>query len=491
MAILGTPLLLGSAMVSSAGADGEAVFEMREVSPFEATGSQVLVQGQYARCETGPNESVKVYPELKSKQPLYGVVKFSRNHVKPEAGVEYHFVIDESGDVAPAEEPSLLQTPSDAICESGSGLAKPTPMENTYDRMYFDVNRDLDLTNDGVLRPAENPPAVVIPSRQAKQKVVFEDIALTFDFGAEIGSRPFPVLPRLIVSEYQGKDYVTLSFIAKTARQGRIRIGPREYDVVLGQTDEITGRFDHPLTAIVFAPTRNRHERKWWLGALYQMRQVDGAYYTISTTPLGDRLIVKQYDGNFGVLRLGSGGRDIKDFNMWGQLESENTYLVVGRLTNDLAIPESVREWRTPVGDYFTPSLTIKFGGLRIYASYNNHSDGVPSDWERARAYNIKIRKDEPFVLDFSNEPEVMFASPAKDQTFKVDEEIEVKAVLIDPILDIMIRELDDTTRTQEEFVELPDGTKRTVTGRLSLDPMVTITNSSGKVVSAGKMPFG
>ncbi len=76
----------------------------------------------------------------------------------------------------------------------------------------------------------------------------------------------------------------------------------------------------------------------------------------------------------------------------------------------------------------------------------------------RTRTYGIKIRKDEPFVLDFSNKPEVLFASPAKDKTFKPGEEISVKAVLVDPVLDIMIRRLNDTTRKKKETIKYGDG---------------------------------
>jgi len=500
LAILGIPLLLGSVLVRPAGADGEAVFEMREVAVFESTQSQELARGQYAQCETEPDEKVKVYPKLKSKRPLYGVIKFARDPYEPESGVEYRFVVDESGDAAPtdvppAKESSLLETLSDALRGSSNTRSKPkpTPLENTYDRLYFDLNRDLDLTNDPVLQPAKNPPSGAIPSWDAKQKVVFEDLALALDFGAEIGTRPFPVLPRLIVSEYEAEDYGTLYFIAKTARQGRIRIGPTEYDAVLGQRYLVTGRFDLPSTTMLLTSTEGRSQREWWWGAdeLCAMREVDGKYYTASTTPLGDKLIVKPYEGDVGVLKTGPGGRDIEDFKVRGSIRSKKTALAVGTRTVDQGDYEAVQECRLPVGDYLASYLTFDFGGLRIGVSDNYHSDGTPRDTERTRLYNIKIRKDRPFVLDFSHKPEVMFASPAKDQAFKPDEEIEVKAVLTDPALDIMIRDLDDTTRTQEESTNVPGGGERTITRQLSLDPMVTITNSSGKVVSEGKMPFG
>jgi hypothetical protein len=110
---------------------------------------------------------------------------------------------------------------------------------------------------------------------------------------------------------------------------------------------------------------------------------------------------------------------------------------------------------------------------------------------ERRRVYAIQIRKDKPFVLDFSNKPEVVFASPAKDQTLKPGDTMRVAAVLTDPGLDIMIRGVNDTGRKQKEVYKLAEGKEHSYERPLALDPKVTITNSSGKQVAEGKMPFG
>ena len=67
-------------------------------------------------------------------------------------------------------------------------------------------------------------------------------------------------------------------------------------------------------------------------------------------------------------------------------------------------------------------------------------------------------------------------------------EELEVKAVLIDPKLDIMIRGLEDTTRKQ---TQTPDGRPLNYQRNLSLDPKVLITRTNGEKVAEGVMPFG
>jgi len=52
----------------------------------------------------------------------------------------------------------------------------------------------------------------------------------------------------------------------------------------------------------------------------------------------------------------------------------------------------------------------------------------------------------------------------------------------VDPKLDAMIRELDDTTRKENS-----NGYQH----NLSLDPTVVITRANGEKVASGVMPFG
>jgi hypothetical protein len=219
---------------------------------------------------------------------------------------------------------------------------------------------------------------------------------------------------------------------------------------------------------------------------------IDGELYTISATPLGDKLIVKPYRGEFGVFKIGTGGRDIKDSSFQGSFGSQ-TMEISFRPEHGPpeAKEEKIKECKLPVGDYLPAYVSVNYGRLRIGFSDNYHSDRKPLNSERKRNYCIKIRKDEPFVFDFSNKPEVLFASPAKDKTFKPGEEVSVRAVLIDPVLDIMIRDLDDTTRKKEETIKDGNGRESTSASDLSLDPTITITDSSGNTVAEGPMPFG
>jgi len=81
--------------------------------------------------------------------------------------------------------------------------------------------------------------------------------------------------------------------------------------------------------------------------------------------------------------------------------------------------------------------------------------------------------------------------SPAKDYRIKPGEQLTVKAVLIDPELDIMIRRLTDTSRKEKQEETTPGGRKRTLWRDVSLDPKVVITRADGQRVAEGVMPFG
>ena len=82
----------------------------------------------------------------------------------------------------------------------------------------------------------------------------------------------------------------------------------------------------------------------------------------------------------------------------------------------------------------------------------------------------VRIRATQPFVLDFSGKPQVLFALPARNQRVQCGSTLLVKGVLIDPALDVMFRFI-----RQER----------------QLDPTVVIKRANGEIVARGTMPFG
>ncbi|MCR4415366.1 MAG: hypothetical protein NUV77_23390 [Thermoguttaceae bacterium] len=496
----------GTAGESKPAAD-EAVFELREVSVLDWAPSHrgiPFTRGQNADLSREPDKAVKAYPKLKSKTPLYGKVKFDWYPGQRE-GIEYRFVLDESGEAPPtetdkpeakpAEEKSLLKSLGQTLLGSKAAPVPPPelpPKRSSYDRLYFDLNRDLDLSNDPPVAAMKDPKWQALPPWSAVEKQMFDCLAVEFDFGPGLGKRPFRVLPWLRSS---GKDKdITLFFASAVVREGRIALGKREYDAVLAQAYLVTGRFDRSSTNIQLTPVQSGDELEYITfegDMLHTLRRVDGQLYVLSTTPLGDRLVVKPYRGDLGVLELGPGKRDLKEMSFSGALRAEDWAVGIGAGPGLLGAFAKTRRATVPVGDYLPGYVSIEYGPLRISISDNYHSDGKPRDMERKRTYGIRVRKDKPFVLDFSNQPAVLFASPAKGLTVKPGDEVRVAAVLVDPTLDVMIRGLDDTRSKHKVTFKLADGKEHSYERSQSLDPVVTVTDSAGKTVSEGKMPFG
>ena len=497
---------------SEAEGTDETVFPLREMSILDSSLDQPLLSnltsGARAECQEEPHEAIKAYPKLLSKKPVYGFIRLAPDREQLGSGTAFYFVVDESGEKPAREEPvkeepedesSILDRLNSALF--GKKAEKPAADElpklnNTFDRLYLDLNGDLDLTNDPVVMPMEKTPTILVRSYSGlRQAVVFDEISVPLDFGEELGNRPVRLIPRLEVQEHEGKEYRGVGFISAVARKGDIKLGNRSYQAVLAQPDLITGRYDRPSTGLfLWSPNKPDERERWWgTDQLKAMRLVDGTYYTTSTTPLGDKLVVKPYRGDLGILRIGPGGRDIDNLSIQGSLETKNTVLAVGESKRGRnGHIEPVTECRLPIGDYLPVYVSLTYGNLKFSISQNYHSDGKKMAIDRESwLHGIKIRKDKPFVWDFSTPPEVMFASPAKDQTYRPGDEIEVDAVLIDPELTIMIRGLTDTSRKEEKIIDHGEGRTSAYKQLVSLDPTVTISNAAGRQIAEGPMPFG
>jgi hypothetical protein len=264
-------------------------------------------------------------------------------------------------------------------------------------------------------------------------------------------------------------------------RRGEIKIDGIEYDVFMAP---------YRGTDFCLIPKSTPQNYPRWLGAerLNSTHAIGGKYYSFAKTPEGNKLLVRPYEGDFGTFEVGAGGRDIQEIAIQGSLRSKDTAVAVGGEL-ERGFPKPAKSCRLPVGDYLPAIVTVTFGRLRITVSNNYYSDGGRS--HHPDVYGIKIQKDKSYVFDFSNKPEVIFASPAKNHRIKLGRELKVEAVLIDPELDIMIRRLDDTTRKQKREYVTPNGQKRTIERDKSLEPKVLITRADGEKVAEGVMPFG
>lgn len=414
------------------------VYSLEEISIFDYDGPNKyqLQSGQPTTdCGYTPRDGV-TYPVFQSNKPIYGTIVFDLSLFDPRSGLRYHFAIDES---------------------AGAG----------YDRLYFDANRDLDLTSDPPVGPAKDPPAGV---RDMPDSILFESMELQLDYGPAQGVFTQAVMPRLMRSG----ERVYMFFTAPTARRGKIQLGPRETELILAQTHVVTGRYDRPMTAAFLTGVEDV------LPFLGCWRCVDGTFYSLSATRGGDQVTVTPYAGPFGVLETGAGGRNMAAPEIeFGWLSGRNTFL-------DLAdCPRKDGKLNLPVGDYRLFRMAVRYGqrriGLAVDVSRLGHSD-APA------AFPIVIRQDKPFVLDFPGKFEVVFKSPSPGDRVKTGQMLEVQATLCDNAAGTMISALEDTTK-KTGSTELPNG--RSLDMFESVSPTIRITDSSGQTVAEGVMPFG
>lgn len=239
-------------------------------------------------------------------------------------------------------------------------------------------------------------------------------------------------------------------------RKREIEIDGNEYGIFLSP---------HPRNDICLFPKDRPMDYPWWEGAhqLNSMHVIDGTYYHFATNSTGDKLFVRPYEGRLGTFEVGAGGRDLHEVTITGSLHSKNTAVPIGGEV-EIGWPKPVQTCQIPEGDYVLGDSLITLGRLQVEVSNNRHTDGQgrrPPGYPRL--YAIKIRENKSYIFDFSNKPEVMFASPAKNKQVKLGEQLKVKAVLIDPKLDIMVRRLTDTTRKQKREYITSDGQKHTI----------------------------
>ncbi len=426
--------------------DQDGGFRLKEISLTEAIERQPELEncgGMSEDLVDNPeylDGAAKVkYPRFKGSRPLYAFAGFNRDFLPSDKDIKFFFALDASG-------------------------------TNGYDMLYFDVNHDLDLTNDPPLKPSNKTwPAGLKPWLAADDRLMFEELAVPIDFGPGYGVQPVKFLPVYIKNA--SVHFVPLSFYA-----GRIKIGDHQFDAILAREMIGTlGRLNgHVFRLFTMEPGEKGMRENWHPGdELDAFRFVDGKYYTTSATPVGDKLFVKPYTGELGTLRIGPGSRAINNFSAEGSLTSLASAVQVGKPAGGKSGElQAVSEWQVPVGDYAVYFLTIHYDTFTIDLRSNSHSDGKL--WNRRgrpRLLPVQIRKDKPFVLELAHKPEFYFTGLEKDPTYKPGEVVFFRAVLIEPVLDILFRGLEDSRKKINE-------------------PIVTITDSSGKVVSEGPMPF-
>ncbi len=495
---------------SKPGADEVAVFDMKEVSLYDqkergAISEFPLLGGQIASLRTQPAKEVKAYPKLNSKQPLYGSIAFGRERGtvpfsltrksgqspgKQGPATKFYFVLDQSGTAVSANQ----RTARADADKSAAGKRTKT----RYDRLYFDVDGDLDLTNDAAVSPMKDPPNGLTGLFNGPQAtVIFNPVHIPLGEEPKAKGQAIRVLPVIIL---YGKTYDgnagRMMLMAASARKGEVRLGTRAYSALLVPRSGMIGRMDHPDTPLILTPVEGQQPLDSYPGmnTLAAVRESGGEFYRISATPSGDQLTVRPFGGERGLFELSVGDKQIKPLAVFASLAlnestSRETVLLVGETGSPMQADRAkTAEHRLPVGDYRPLRLMVDCGDLRISLRPDYTLDSGASK----PAGRIEIRKDKPYLLDLAAKPEVHFRAPSEGATFKPGDQIWLGAVLRIPRNGFMVDGLEGVDKKAGEITwTAADGKQMTSPRYAAFGPTVVITDSSGKKVAEGTMPFG
>jgi len=270
----------------------------------------------------------------------------------------------------------------------------------------------------------------------------------------------------------------------ENVKKGQITLVNRPFKIILG---------DRPEREFFLFDVKKQFGPYWWGSwSLHSYHKIDDGFFEFMLVEESNKIAARPYKGQLGIIKVGKGDRDLEKVEFNGSVHQQGS--VAARIgTIKERWPEAVAECKIPVGDYTPYIMGVTYDNLSITISNNYHTNAQGQYRGKETVYGMQVRKDKPYVLDFSNKPMVVFDQPPMSKTsFSRGQEIEFASVLIDPKLDIMIRGLDDTSVKVDREYKDPDGKViRTMKVNKSLDPKVVITRADGEVIAEGVMPFG
>ena len=293
-------------------------------------------------------------------------------------------------------------------------------------------------------------------------------------------------LENTTISKLDFPNNLQPSFVRRMERENRedikqadITLANRQFKVLLGE---------RPEREFYLYDVQKRFAPYWWGSwSLHSYHKIGDEFFEFMLIEDGKKIACRPYKGELGLINVGKGGRELEKVEFNGSVHQAG-YISAPIGTTEERVTGAVGECKIPVGDYTAYIISVTYDNLSISISNNYHTNAQGIDSGADVVYGMKVRKDKPYVLDFSNKPMVVFDQPSMSQTsFSRGQKIKFAAVLIDPKLDIMIRRLYDTSVQTEQ--ETSSGHK--YNRPKSLEPKVVITRADGEVVAEGVMPFG
>ena len=266
-------------------------------------------------------------------------------------------------------------------------------------------------------------------------------------------------------------------------KQGQITLANRPFRILLGE---------EPGREFYLYDIETGFGPYWWGSwSLHSYHKIDGKFFEFMLVEDGVKVACRPYKGDLGIIKVGKGGRDVEKAEFNGSANQAG-YVSAPIGTIKERWPGSVAECEVPVGDYTATGMGVIYDNLYIGISNNYYTNAQGQSRGKETVYGMKVRKDKPYVLDFSNKPMVIFDKPSGNRSYSRGKEIRFAAVMIDPELDIMIcRLFDASVIVDKEYKDLDGKVIQTRKMAKSLDPKVVIARANGEVVAEGVMPFG
>ncbi|MGA2059711.1 MAG: hypothetical protein ABSG67_04460 [Thermoguttaceae bacterium] len=319
---------------------------------------------------------VKKEPKYESDHPFRGVVKFGSQ--------EYAFALDEaipeSEKKAKSEEKDAKSENSDAKpdtkdakSQAGKSLAGTLlqaltgsdqvdvanqPKAIHYNRLYFDINHNGDLTDDKVIE-AETMPGVVYGGSYARFQ--FPRVDLTIDVDGT------PVDYAFLLTGYANSSrdfsYAGVQFNSAAYREGEITLDGKKRHVVLIDNNS-NGRFDdenkisknitrsggalYPEQGDMLLIDPNQGATGYaspyeassnnYQHYVSKMVDIDGSYYNLKVSPAGDKLTLEPASVALGKITNPNGHFNAVIYN-------DDAFLkIIGDKDTPISIPEG--EWK-------------------------------------------------------------------------------------------------------------------------------------------------
>ena len=271
----------------------------------------------------------------------------------------------------------------------------------------------------------------------------------------------------------------------RNVKQTQITLANRPFKIILG---------DKPEREFYVYDIEKGFSPYWWGSrSLHSYHKIDDKFFEFMLIEGGTKIAARSYKGQLGVIKAGKGDRELEKVEFSGSVSQKTNVAAPIGIIKEQHWPSPVEECSIPIGDYTAYIMVVTYDNLSIWISNNQYPNAQGQYSHNDTVYGMQVRQDKPYVLDFSNEPMVIFYRPPMSQTtFSRGDEIKFETVLIDPKLDIMIERLYDTSVTVDKEYKDRDG-KVIHTAKVpkSLDPKVVIARADGEVIAEGVMPFG